>query len=147
MNIHLYIILNNVLCKLQQQPHKCRHIVLQGSASECVLITMLAARYTTLKGLKNRFPFVDDGILLPKLVAYSSKLVSRYYYKQKYICTCITKTTSFNIQYFCIITDMLNWSASQLAHLLPNTTFLADYFFNHIEKRNALLKTSNRIQC
>ncbi|XP_076086105.1 aromatic-L-amino-acid decarboxylase-like [Mytilus galloprovincialis] len=48
--------------------------VIQGSASECVLVTLLAARHTTLKDLKGRFPFVDDGILLPKLVAYSSKL-------------------------------------------------------------------------
>lgn len=70
---------------------------------------MLAARYTTLKGLKNKFPFVDDGILLPKLVAYSSKLVCRNYFKQKYIL--ITKTTSFNIfvsELICLLTGRLH---------------------------------------
>ncbi|XP_014774406.1 aromatic-L-amino-acid decarboxylase [Octopus bimaculoides] len=48
--------------------------VIQGSASECVLVTMLTARHSTLKKLKGSFPFVEDGTLLTKLVGYSSKL-------------------------------------------------------------------------
>ncbi|XP_064598786.1 aromatic-L-amino-acid decarboxylase-like [Liolophura sinensis] len=48
--------------------------VIQGSASECVLVALLAARHSAIRQLKNRFPFVEDGMLLAKLVAYSSKL-------------------------------------------------------------------------
>lgn len=48
--------------------------VIQGSASECVLVTLLAAREVAIKQLKNSFPFIDEGVLLTKLVAYSSKL-------------------------------------------------------------------------
>ena len=48
----------------------------QGSASECVLVTLLAARHAAIGRLKVRLPFVEDGNLLSKLVAYSSKLVS-----------------------------------------------------------------------
>ncbi|XP_070207311.1 aromatic-L-amino-acid decarboxylase-like [Littorina saxatilis] len=47
---------------------------IQGCASECVLVTLLAARHEAIKRLKVRLPFVEDGILLSKLVAYSSKL-------------------------------------------------------------------------
>ncbi|EEC03137.1 aromatic amino acid decarboxylase, putative, partial [Ixodes scapularis] len=45
----------------------------QSSASECVLVTLLAARYTTIKKLKQEQPFVDEGVLLSKLMAYCSK--------------------------------------------------------------------------
>ncbi|KAL5014081.1 hypothetical protein ScPMuIL_008351 [Solemya velum] len=54
--------------------------VIQNSASECVLITLLAARHATIEQLKNRFSlpddgnFVEDGTILNRLVAYSSKL-------------------------------------------------------------------------
>ncbi|XP_067659502.1 aromatic-L-amino-acid decarboxylase-like [Haliotis asinina] len=48
--------------------------VIQGSASECILVALLAARHTAMRQLKNRFPFIEDGLLLSKLVAYSSKL-------------------------------------------------------------------------
>ncbi|GAB1609487.1 aromatic-L-amino-acid decarboxylase [Argonauta hians] len=48
--------------------------VIQGSASDCVLVMMLTARHSTLKKLKGSFPFVEDGTLLTKLVGYSSKL-------------------------------------------------------------------------
>lgn len=48
---------------------------IEGSASECILVSLLAARYDTLKGLKARFPFVEEGILLSKLVGYCSKEV------------------------------------------------------------------------
>ncbi|CAN7984781.1 unnamed protein product, partial [Ixodes hexagonus] len=47
--------------------------VIQSSASECVLVTLLAARYTTIKKLKQEQPFVDEGVLLSKLMAYCSK--------------------------------------------------------------------------
>ncbi|KAK3104464.1 hypothetical protein FSP39_002552 [Pinctada imbricata] len=48
--------------------------VIQGSASECVLVMLLAARHKALKQLKGKFPLMEDGVLLSKLVAYSSKL-------------------------------------------------------------------------
>lgn len=47
--------------------------VIQSSASECVLVALLAARYTTIKKLKQEQPFVDEGVLLSKLMAYCSK--------------------------------------------------------------------------
>src|SRR5579884_2670619 len=48
----------------------------QGSASDCVLVVLLAARYAAIKGLKKKFPFEEDGVLLSKLMAYCSKEVS-----------------------------------------------------------------------
>lgn len=60
-----------------------RHVsllTLQGSASECVLVSMLVARHAAIKELKNNFPFVDEGVLLSRLVAYCSKLVSFLFY-------------------------------------------------------------------
>ncbi|CAH1772284.1 unnamed protein product [Owenia fusiformis] len=48
--------------------------VIQGSASECILVTVLAARHQAIRELKNRFPFVEDGVLLSKLVGYCSKI-------------------------------------------------------------------------
>ena len=51
-------------------------VCVQGSASECVLVTLLAARHAAIKDLKNKFPFVEEGVLLSRLVAYCSKLVS-----------------------------------------------------------------------
>ncbi|XP_077510425.1 aromatic-L-amino-acid decarboxylase-like [Amblyomma americanum] len=47
--------------------------VIQSSASECILNTLLAARYATIKKLKEEQPFVDEGVLLSKLMAYCSK--------------------------------------------------------------------------
>ncbi|XP_034840049.1 aromatic-L-amino-acid decarboxylase [Maniola hyperantus] len=47
--------------------------VIQGSASECVLVSMLAARAAGIKRLKHQFPTVDEGLLLSKLIAYCSK--------------------------------------------------------------------------
>ncbi|XP_075237770.1 tyrosine decarboxylase 2 [Lycorma delicatula] len=47
--------------------------VIQTSASECVLVTMLAARAQAIKRLKQQHPFVEEGILLSKLMAYCSK--------------------------------------------------------------------------
>lgn len=45
----------------------------QTSASECVLVTMLAARAQAIKTLKQKHPFVEEGHLLSKLMAYCSK--------------------------------------------------------------------------
>ncbi|MCP9261711.1 Aromatic-L-amino-acid decarboxylase [Dirofilaria immitis] len=45
----------------------------KGSASECNFVSLLAARFEVLKELKQRFPFVEEGLLLSKLVAYCSK--------------------------------------------------------------------------
>ena len=48
--------------------------VILGSASECLLVSLLSARAELLRKLKARHPFVEDGILLSKLVMYTSKL-------------------------------------------------------------------------
>lgn len=48
----------------------------QGSASECNFVSLLAARFEVLKELRQRFPFVEEGLLLSKLVAYCSKEVT-----------------------------------------------------------------------
>ena len=53
-------------------------LVLQGSASECVLVTLLASRHVTISNYKSH-PYMDDGVVLSKLVAYSSKLVRHTY--------------------------------------------------------------------
>lgn len=51
----------------------------QGSASDCVLVCLLAARYSAMKLLRQKHPFVEDGVLLSKLMAYCSKEVSRLF--------------------------------------------------------------------
>ncbi|CAG5128302.1 unnamed protein product [Candidula unifasciata] len=48
--------------------------VIQGSASESVLVALLSARHKTIKQLKEKLPYIDDGQLLSKLVGYCSKL-------------------------------------------------------------------------
>lgn len=47
--------------------------ICQGSASECILVSLLAARFEMIKLLKQRYPFVEEGVLLSKLIAYCSK--------------------------------------------------------------------------
>jgi len=47
--------------------------VMQSSASECVLVSLLAARAQKVKELKQLHPFVEEGVLLSKLIAYCSK--------------------------------------------------------------------------
>lgn len=49
--------------------------VLQSSASECILVCMLAARTQAIKHFKkiNGTPDEEDSVFLPKLVAYCSK--------------------------------------------------------------------------
>lgn len=51
-----------------------RH-TLQGSASECNFVALLAARFEVMKELRQRFPFVEEGLLMSKLIAYCSKEV------------------------------------------------------------------------
>lgn len=41
---------------------------------------LLAARYKAMKELKKQLPYIEDGVLLSKLVAYSSKLVIVVYF-------------------------------------------------------------------
>ena len=55
-------------------PVRCL-LCVQGSASECVLVSMLAARHAALEELKVQYPGVEDGVLLARMVAYCSKLV------------------------------------------------------------------------
>lgn len=47
--------------------------VIQTSASECILVSMLAARAQAIKQLKQQHPFVEETQLLSKLMAYCSK--------------------------------------------------------------------------
>ncbi|XP_038075841.1 aromatic-L-amino-acid decarboxylase-like [Patiria miniata] len=47
--------------------------VIQGSASECTLVCMLAARAKALNELKEIYPDEEDCVLLSKLVAYFSE--------------------------------------------------------------------------
>ncbi|XP_076067665.1 aromatic-L-amino-acid decarboxylase-like [Oratosquilla oratoria] len=47
--------------------------VIQGSASECIFVSMLAARAYTLRKLKKELPLEEEGVLMSKLIAYCSK--------------------------------------------------------------------------
>jgi hypothetical protein len=47
--------------------------VIQSSASECNFVALLAARFEVMKQLRQRFPFVEEGLLMSKLIAYCSK--------------------------------------------------------------------------
>ncbi|XP_043203648.1 tyrosine decarboxylase-like isoform X1 [Amphibalanus amphitrite] len=47
--------------------------VIQTSASECVLVSLLAARAQAIRKLKQQHPTVEEGVLLSKLMAYCSK--------------------------------------------------------------------------
>ena len=47
--------------------------VIQGSASECVLVNLLAARHWCLERLRRKYPGQPDGLLLAKLIGYCSK--------------------------------------------------------------------------
>ncbi|KAI1283058.1 Tyrosine decarboxylase [Halotydeus destructor] len=61
----------DIISYLMQRWMGC--LITQGSASECVLVCLLAARYAAIKALKLRHPLVEDGVLLSKLMAYCSK--------------------------------------------------------------------------
>lgn len=52
----------------------CGGGVLLGSASECVLVSMLAARGKAIANYKRKVSLEEDGTILNKLVAYASKL-------------------------------------------------------------------------
>ncbi|XP_066260926.1 aromatic-L-amino-acid decarboxylase-like isoform X2 [Euwallacea similis] len=60
--------------------------VIQTSASECILVSMLAARAQALKRLKQQHPFVEEGVLLSKLMAYCSKEAHSCVEKAAMIC-------------------------------------------------------------
>ncbi|GAB0096138.1 Aromatic-L-amino-acid decarboxylase [Sergentomyia squamirostris] len=60
--------------------------VIQTSASECVLVTMIAARAQAIKQLKMQHPFVEEGQLLTKLMAYCSKEAHSCVEKAAMIC-------------------------------------------------------------
>ncbi|XP_070560020.1 LOW QUALITY PROTEIN: aromatic-L-amino-acid decarboxylase-like [Ptychodera flava] len=47
--------------------------VIQGSASECILVCLLSAREKAMHELRDRYPGEVDGVLVSKLVAYCSK--------------------------------------------------------------------------
>ncbi|PNF27919.1 Tyrosine decarboxylase [Cryptotermes secundus] len=56
------------------------------SASECVLVTMLAARAQAIRKQKQQHPFVEEGVLLSKLMAYCSKEAHSCVEKAAMIC-------------------------------------------------------------
>jgi len=47
--------------------------VIQGSASECVLVSLLAARHWAMEKLRRKFPGTAEGLLLSRLIGYCSK--------------------------------------------------------------------------
>lgn len=47
--------------------------VIQSCASECILVSMLAARAQAIKNLKKQNPDMEDSAFLPRLVAYCSQ--------------------------------------------------------------------------
>ncbi|XP_026475328.1 tyrosine decarboxylase [Ctenocephalides felis] len=60
--------------------------VIQTSASECILVTMLAARAQAIKRLKHQHPYTEEGQLLSKLMAYCSKEAHSCVEKAAMIC-------------------------------------------------------------
>jgi len=54
-------------------PHTGGGVILT-TASECVLVAMLSARRRAINKFKRHVCYEDDGVILNKLVAYSSKL-------------------------------------------------------------------------
>lgn len=58
---------------LSETPGSVGGGVLQGSASECALISMFAARARAINILKGKESTIHDSVFLPHLVAYSSK--------------------------------------------------------------------------
>ena len=59
------------ICRcLSSEIFSCSHT--QGSASDCIFVSFLSARYLALTELKKKHPMVEQGALLSKLVAYSS---------------------------------------------------------------------------
>ncbi|CAF0987106.1 unnamed protein product [Rotaria sp. Silwood1] len=59
------------------EQQQTRHIgggVLLGSASECILVAMLAARTKKITSKRQADPLMEDGQILARLVCYTSKL-------------------------------------------------------------------------
>lgn len=59
---------------------------IQGSASECILVTMLAARAQAIRFIKHKNPSTEDSSLLPRLVAYCSSEAHSCVEKAAMIC-------------------------------------------------------------
>lgn len=51
----------------------------KGSASDCVLVSLLGARHAALVQLQKQYPNADEATLLSKLVAYCSKEVRTFF--------------------------------------------------------------------
>jgi aromatic-L-amino-acid decarboxylase len=62
------------------------HFFLQSSASECILVSMLAARAQAIKNLKTENPGMEDSAFLPRLVAYCSQEAHSCVEKAAMIC-------------------------------------------------------------
>ncbi|KDR12158.1 Aromatic-L-amino-acid decarboxylase, partial [Zootermopsis nevadensis] len=60
--------------------------VIQSSASECILVSMLAARTQAIKNLKKENPDIEDSAFLPRLVAYCSQEAHSCVEKAAMIC-------------------------------------------------------------
>ena len=52
---------------------ECLFLSYQSSASECVLVALLAARAQKMKEMRTVNPCQEPGVLLSKLVAYCSR--------------------------------------------------------------------------
>jgi aromatic-L-amino-acid decarboxylase len=65
--------LRNLKKKKKKEDDAFCSCFIQSSASECVLVCLLAARAQKIKELKALHPFVEEGVLLSKLIAYCSK--------------------------------------------------------------------------
>ncbi|PSN56849.1 Tyrosine decarboxylase [Blattella germanica] len=60
--------------------------VIQSSASECILVSMLAARTQAIQNLKKENPDMEDSAFLPRLVAYCSEEAHSCVEKAAMIC-------------------------------------------------------------
>lgn len=61
-------------------------LFLQSSASECILVSMLAARAQAIRNLKKDYPDMEDSAFLPRLVAYCSQEAHSCVEKAAMIC-------------------------------------------------------------
>lgn len=58
---------------LSGEPNSIGGGAMQGSASECVLVALIAARSRAVKKLKGKHTHLNESIFLPHLVAYTSE--------------------------------------------------------------------------
>ncbi|GFT18513.1 tyrosine decarboxylase [Nephila pilipes] len=68
------------------KPNSCGGGALQGSASDCNLVVLLAARHHTIKLLQRADPTVEEGKLLSSLIAYCSQEAHSSVEKSAMIC-------------------------------------------------------------